>query len=226
MEYIKCDIPTENAQLAARYTALSEAAAKKRRRANRLHTLGTFVFYAVFLIVAVGLLIVGNLFSPDESGVLAVIAKGILWLLWVIFALIVGVFLGAVAAAPFWKPYEKQEKEAQRQLLQDATKELRDFYRFCAPFLVTKCYYAHDRRFDRHDVCLFFVDGKLRITANLHYGFFHPKRDLGCYILPLSEIRLTDTVYKGRTALLLECDKATFCLGIQAKAFLQNPPLR
>lgn len=87
---------------------------------------------------------------------------------------------------------------------------------------MTKCYRSSDKRFDRHDVCLFVVGDELRITANLHYGFFDPKRDLGCYGLTRQEIRLADAQYKDRSAVELVADGVTFTLGSKARTFVEK----
>ena len=96
------------------------------------------------------------------------------------------------------------------------------FYQFQEPFLVTKCYHCDDRRFDRHDVCMFAVGDELRITANLHYGFFDPKRDLGCYCLTRDEIVLSDTQYKDRLAVELQAEDVSFVLAAQAAAYIKK----
>lgn len=87
---------------------------------------------------------------------------------------------------------------------------------------MTKCYHSSDRRFTRHDVCLYFVGEELRITANLNYGFFHPERDLGCYALEREELQLTRVTCQDRPALELRAGELTFCLGQRAAAFLEG----
>jgi hypothetical protein len=87
---------------------------------------------------------------------------------------------------------------------------------------VTKCYCSSDKRFTRHDVCIYVVEDELRITANLHYGFFDPKRDLGCYCMAPQEICLSETRHEDRPAIELTVDGVSFALGIKAKSFVEK----
>ena len=146
------------------------------------------------------------------------VGKGILYG----FAFILAAIAAAVAASPLWGKRQNTEKALLREALSVACTELKAFYQFQKPFLVTKCYRSSDRRFDRHDVCMFVVGDELRITANLHYGFFDPKRDLGCYCLSRREITLSDTQHKDRSAVELQADGVSFLLATQAAAYIKK----
>ena len=160
--------------------------------------------------------------APSEASTLAIILYGLLGLLGIGVSLFVAPLIGALAAIPFWKTNRKQETYQRQEFYNRACGMLREYYEFREPFLVTKCYASSDRKFDRHDVCLFIVDDELRITANLHYGFFDPKRDLGCYALTRQEIRLQDTEHKDRPAVQLQAEDLSFTLARRAKAFIEN----
>lgn len=223
MRYLKYDGEIPNIEnLQKKGAELSGTVNRHRRRAKWLGTLGTVVFWVLFGILGAGQVFLINLIFPDEEGVVWVIvdfvAKGILYG----FAFILAAILGAVAAAPLWGKRQKTEKTLLREVLSDACAELRMFYQFQEPFLVTKCYRSSDRRFDRHDVCMFAVGDELRITANLHYGFFDPKRDLGCYCLTRDEIVLSDTQYKDRPAVELQAEGVSFVLAAQAAAYIKK----
>ena len=223
MRYFRYDGQIPNSEtIRKKGKEVSKQAQRQNCKAKALHRLGTLVFWLVFVTLAVGLLFLIVWMLPDEDGVINAIvnfiSKGLLGGVAVILAAIVG----AVAAVPLWGQQENAEKALLRQALMESCTALRQFYQFNEPFLVTKCYRSSDKRFDRHDVCLFVVGDELRITANLHYGFFDPKRDLGCYGLTRQEIRLADAQYKDRSAVELVADGVTFTLGSKARTFVEK----
>lgn len=223
MRYFKYDGPMADvSDLKQHYAGLSAKEQARRRRSLWLHRLGTVVFWLVFLAAFAGSVLLIRKIEPVSDSVLDVILYPILSIGLGFFALILSAILGAVAATPFWNKSAANEKELRQQLLNQACRELRQFYELQEPFLVTKCYLASDRRFDRHDVCLFLVDGKLRLTANLHYGFFDPRRDLGCYEFDLCEISLHPGRHKDRQAVELRAGETTFLLGLRAKTFIES----
>lgn len=223
MRYFKYSGPWEDIEsLKVRYVGLSEQARKDCRREKLLHRLGTAVFVTVMLVLWVGLLFLIRLVQPTEADALTAILFCIIGLPWVFISLFISAVVGAIAASPLWGIHRKSWKQRRQQLLHDASSQLREFYGFREPFLVTKCYQSSDRQFDRHDVCIFIVDGELRITANLHYGFFDPKRDLGCYGLTRQELSLRDAQYKDRSAVELRAGELSFLLGCRAKAFIDS----
>lgn len=204
------------------YAGLSAKEQARQRRFLWLHRLGTVVFWLLFLASFIGFVLLIRKIEPVSDSVLDAILHTILSVCLGFFALIFSAILGALAAAPLWGRNAAIEKDLRQMLLRQATQELRQFYGFQEPFLVTKCYRASDRRFDRHDVCLFLADGKLRLTVNLHYGFFDPRRDLGCYEFDLSEITLLPGQHKDREAVELRFGETAFLLGRQAKAFIEK----
>ena len=201
---------------------LSAAMNRNRRRAGLLGALGTVVFWVLFLVLGGAQIFLINWIMPGEEGIVWVIVdfvgKGILYG----FAFILAAIAAAVAASPLWGKRQNTEKALLREALSVACTELKAFYQFQKPFLGTKCYRSSDRRFDRHDVCMFVVGDELRITANLHYGFFDPKRDLGCYCLSRREITLSDTQHKDRSAVELQADGVSFLLATQAAAYIKK----
>ena len=204
------------------YAGLSAKEQARRRRFLWLHRLGTVVFWLLFLASFIGLVLLIRKIEPVSDSALDAMLHPLLLIVLGFVALILSVILGALAAAPLWGRNQAIEKDLRQVLLRQATQELRQFYGFQEPFLVTKCYRASDRRFDRHDVCLFLVDGKLRLTVNLHYGFFDLRRDLGCYEFDFSEIELLPGRYKEREAVELRFGEITFLLGQQAKTFVEQ----
>ena len=227
MRYFKYDGPREdNEALKRQYGDLSTEARRQRHKAERLRKLGTAVFSLLFFVCFIGLVILIHWLWPEEETVfgeiLAVLCKISLGFV----ALIISAIVGAVVAAPLWGRHQNAEKIFMQQTLSRACTALREYYSFQEPFLVTKCYHSSDKRFDRHDVCIFVAEDELRVTANLHYGFFDPKRDLGCYALPRQEIVLRDVQHKDCTAVELQAGDVTFCLGSKAKSFIEKQFLK
>lgn len=195
---------------------------KRLRRAKWLHRLGTAVFWIILTGVFACCIGLFRLIQPVETDLLSEILFLVGEILVGCVGLGIGVFVGAIAAVPLWEKHDKSEKQIRNQILNDACVHLREFYGFREPFAVTKCYESSDRKFSRHDVCLFVVDGELRITANLHYGFFHPEKDLGCYAVGKQEISLRDAFHKERPAVELTAGDVTFCLSSKVKPFVVN----
>ena len=223
MRYFRYDrLAADVSNLKQHYAGLSAKEQARRRRFLWLHRLGTVVFWLLFLASFIGFVLLIRKIEPVSDSVLDAILYPILLIGLGFVALILSAVLGALAATPLWGRNEAIEKDLRLTLLRRATQELRQFYGFQEPFLVTKCYRASDRRFDRHDVCLFLVDGKLRLTVNLHYGFFDLRRDLGCYEFDFSEIELLPGRYKEREAVELRFGEITFLLGRQAKTFIEK----
>lgn len=227
MRYFKYDGEVPNLETIWKNGKLRTAAMQRQcRKTKLLGKLGTVVFWVLFVALGAGLLVVVNWIMPREEGVLFEIIRFLVYGTLSGFAVIIAAIVAAVAASPLWGKRQNTEKVLLRKALSDACGELRTFYQFQEPFLVTKCYRSSDRRFDRHDVCIFVVDNELRITANLHYGFFDPKRDLGCYGLTRQEIRLIEAQHKGRSAVELHADGVTFGLGYKARTFIEKEFLK
>lgn len=223
MRYFRYSGPVADvSDLKQHYAGLSAKEQARRRRFLWLHRLGTVIFWLVFLAAFIGLVLLIHKIEPVSDSVLDTIMHTILTICLGFFALILSAILGALAAAPLWGRNQAFEKDLRQVLLRQATRDLRQFYGYQEPFLVTKCYCASDRRFDRHDVCLFLAGGKLRLTVNLHYGFFDPRRDLGCYEFDFSEITLLPGRHKDREAVELRFGEITFLLGRQAKPFIEK----
>jgi hypothetical protein len=223
MRYFKFDGAWPDIQLLKDQSAsLATLQQKQYRREKRLGRIGCVVSSLISIGTFIGFLRLIQLLAPSEASTLVIILYGLLGLLGIGVSLFVAPLIGALAAIPFWRSNRNEETRVRQQFMRLACQHLRKYYELQEPFLVTKCYTSSDRKFDRHDVCLFIADGKLRITANLHYGFFDPKRDLGCYELTRQEIRLQDTEHKDRPAVQLQAEDLSFTLGCRAKAFIEN----
>lgn len=216
VRYDKYDGPWADTQ------RLKDRVRRQCRKAKWLDRGGHILCWTTsLLLLAVSFGVIGWLLPGSEDTVLKIltyIGRSVLALVLAPLS----VMLGLVAGAPLWNIREKTRRDHLQEAQYEACGVLRDYYRFREPFLVTKCYHSTDRRFSRHDVCLYFVEEELRITANLHYGFFRPERDLGCYVLGRQELRLTKGTYHDRAAVELQAGELTFCLGQRAGAFLES----
>lgn len=223
MRYFKCDLPLDNSQLKAQYSALLAEDQKLQRKRKLLSRLGTVVFVLVLVLVLVVAGVLGNLIIPEDDGsVLMTVVNVVCRILWGLCFAILAPLAATFAAAPLWFKYPDCSEQARALLRSKGCEQLREYYGFHKPFLVTKCFDSSDRRFRRHDVCLFFVDGELRLTVNLHYGFFDSERDLGCYAFRREELQLQSVPHAGHPAAELKCGDTVFLLGIRAEKFIRD----
>lgn len=222
MRYFKCDAQPEAQDLQQQFANLSQCEQKKLRLQKPRNRIGNVLFFTVTVL----LLILGFWFVCHMSFWGGTFWQTLLLIILEIFCFacvtILAPILGVLAAYPFWNKDSIREKKQRRELLQLGCQQQRDFYGFREPFWVTKCFDASDKRFRRHDVCLFMADGELRLTVNLHYGFFDPARDLGCYAFSPEEVTVRMTQWKAHPALELTAGETTFLLGTKALPFLKK----
>lgn len=238
MRYFKYDSPTlpDTAEQKQRFAVLTKAEKKVRRRDKLLTALAWIVGVAVFLaLIALGQWthsrIVDKIFAffGDESvgwGIVSVIVVFVFTVCFMFGALIISSLIAIVAALPFWsfvtKTQHEKVKRERRELLSDSCAFLREFYGFQEPCVVTKCYDSSDKRFKDHDICLFIVDGELRLTTNLQYGFMDMRRDLGCYAFEPGELQLSESRAGERPAVEVKAGEVTFLLGQRARTFVEQ----
>ena len=124
---------------------------------------------------------------------------------------------------PMWKKVRSFNIPLmKKEIFSKACAHLRDFYGLREPYIITKCYDSSDSQFKNHDVCIFFVQDELRITADLKNGFLHGERDLGCYIFEQNEISLFKQQNGKHLSVLLKADDTFFLLGYRAKSFIEK----
>lgn len=223
MRYFKYNGPWNDTQSQRKiYMDLSALMQKKQHKACVIRKVGTAVFILVALTAFVIFKILLHQLTAEADHVITAIINFLLKLALSFCALLISTILGALTAVPFWGRYEKAEKKLMRECLQNACGTLKNFYQFQEPFIVTKCYRSSDRKFDRHDICIFIAEDRIRITANLHYGFFHPSRDLGCYELDRQDISFQNAVFKERPAIELQAGDVSFLLSRKAKTFIER----
>lgn len=128
----------------------------------------------------------------------------------------------AFVAKPLWSKSETAVFHYCREDAASGCLHLRRYYRLEKPYLLTKCYDSSIKGFVDHDICLFFVEGDLRLTVDLVNGFTHGWKDLGCYTLQLDELSLSNVKIGSREALELKAGKIWFLLGKRAGGFIQR----
>ena len=159
---------------------------------------------------------------PEGDTLLPDIINTVLCVLLFVLSLILSPIIALVVSIPFWNLQDNNAKHVRQTMRSAVCAELREFYGLCEPVLITKCYECTDGKFKDHDVCLFFVDGELRITTNLQYGFYNINKDLGCYVFSKEEIRLSHVVHGRYEATELTVDEFCITLGKKAKGFLES----
>ncbi len=140
----------------------------------------------------------------------------------ILLVLILGFLAGITLSGPIFSKTEYLPIKIGQSSMHQGCDHLRRYYGLQEPFIVTKCFACSDENFKNHDVCMFVYGDELRITADIHRGFAHGDRDLGCYAFRANEISLAKQEREGHLALELKADKVTFLLGYRAKGFIER----
>jgi hypothetical protein len=100
------------------------------------------------------------------------------------------------------------------------TTDIRKYYHYSKPFLVTKCFDCTNELFKNKDVFIFIgPNSEIRITVNLLRTY----RDLGCYYFNKNEIKCEYIEVDNKIRTLLKVnDKFSFVLGNKAKPFIKK----
>ena len=223
MRYIKYCGEIPNLETIRKSVKLrSHAVQRQYRRSKLLSALGEILFWVQFVVLGGGLVFLSAWIMPQGTDILSVMVRFVGMGLLSGLSVILSAILASLVAAPLRKKKQDTQNAMLRDALDHTCRDLKQFYQFQAPYIVTKCYHSSNRRFDRHDVCLFVADGELRIAGNLQYGFFDPNRDLGCYCLSREEITFQDARHKDRDAVELQADGICFTLGTKARSFVET----
>ncbi len=209
------DLETERKEYA-------EGCEKQHKRNERWHAFGNIVFFAVFVIVFAGAIELLSLILPKGDNAFDAAFRFFGYGFGGLIGLICGIVLGSLASTPFYTFDRRVSKSRMQQVMQKSTEHLRKFYQYQEPCLVTKCYRCSNRKWDRHDVCLYVVGDELRITTNLKYGFFRPEKDLGCYAFQRQEILLIDAMLRDTPAVELQADGVSFILSRNVISFIKK----
>jgi len=199
---------------------------KKRKKYKRQKLFKILLFFLWLIVVLTGIfcfISLSNLITVSGEKSLVNILLKILRLLiipiGIFITLIFSVFIiGKISDKIDWLKIPEKTKE----IIKNACEQLRKFYGFNSPFIVTKCYSSSNERFIRQDVCLFFKDNKIRITKDIYNGFTKGINDLGCYEFELREIEINYIIFNNKTATEIISENMNFILGKRAKFFIEK----
>lgn len=223
MRYIKWNKDAGSASCRGQYAEVMEQLEKQEKKRRRADKWVAAVSLAVHILVWVaGAFLIIQYVTMELEGLWDAILRMVLFIVLSCAVLLAGPLLGAWAANRLWKRMDRHSKQVSRELKEEGCRRIREFYGFGKPFLVTKCFESTDRKFRRHDVCLFFSDGTLRLSANLYYPMFAPEKDLGCYILEKGEFTLTQVGRGSTAATELRAGDTVFLLGSRAKEWIDR----
>lgn len=223
MRYFKCEPFTESDTYRQQYAELKARDEESSRKWRVRGKLGFAVCVLVAgLVLGGGWLLAKLLVSTEQPTVLlTVLATGARIVLSIV-VVIAALALGLLAGSLFWKQNGDNQRSERRLLLRKGCEQYREYYGFREPYLLTKCFDSSDKRFRKHDICLFTVDGELRLTVNLQYGFFDPDRDLGCYGFSREELAIEEAPWEEHPAVKLTAGETTFLLGSRTLPFLDK----
>lgn len=221
MRYIKWNKDAGSASCRGQYAEAMEQQEKQEKKRRWADKWATVIFLTVHILVWVaGAFLIIQYVTRELNGLWDAILRMVLSIVLSCAVFLAGPLLGAWAANRLWKRMDRNNRQISRKLKEEGCRAIRAFYGFSKPFLVTKCFDSTDRKFRRHDVCLFFADGTLRLSANLHYPMFDPERDLGCYIFEEGEYTLTQVDRGGSAATELRSGETVFLLGSRAMEWI------
>lgn len=220
MRYFKYSDPWPD--LEAERNEYAEGCQRQQKRNEHWAIFGMIVFISLFIIVFTGTIVLLSLVLPMGDSAFDVAFRFLGYGFGGLIGLICGIVLGSLASTPFYTFDRRVSKSRMQQVMQKSTEHLRKFYGYQEPCLVTKCYRCTNRKWDRHDVCLFVAGDELRITTNLQYGFFRPEKDLGCYAFQRQEILLKDAMFRDTPAVELQADGVSFILSRNAISFIKK----
>lgn len=188
---------------------------KKLYRKKKLYSVLLLCFWFLILAIGITMVIILSKLLPEMFSWMGLIIRiigiaGVFFLSLFIVVKISGKFVHI--------NYPEKSKE----IIHKACQHLREYYEFNYPYIITKCYYCSNEIFTNHDICLFFVKNKLRITSDIYNGFVDGHKDLGCYEFDLSEIKYQYTKFGERFSTEIAAVNIKFILGMRAKKFIET----
>lgn len=220
MRHFTLALTSEERRPVVRDIPLTAEEQKNDRFAKALDVLSVILFWMVF--IAMGILCfvtIRRIPMPQHTilRILLVLGKGLL----IIAALLLSVLLGGLVTAPICAKTQQKRSIRKREVIDKALQSMRSYYGWSEPCMVTKCYDASDRRFARRDICLFFADGELRLTADLKHGLSPKETDPGCYAFRTDELSLRHIREGDILVTELQVGETVFRLGRRAKGFVE-----
>ena len=222
MQYIQCDtLKQEDRQMVYQEIELTDEEKISDRQGKLLNFLGSFLFLVVFATIFIGsLALIIQIPFPKNPFLFVCVIISMLILGSV--ALLLSISIGLFISSPLHKKAQEKLCIQKRIRFDNSIILLREYYGWTEPCIVTKCYYSSDKKFSNRDVCIFFVDEELRITANLRHGFSIKENDPGCYSFTLDEFSIKQIQGEKFLITKLESNNLVFHLGRRAKGFIEN----
>ena len=227
MRYFKYKGPksTESIALRSQYAKYSKQEKKLARKAKFWESIGVVLLLS-FLCGSFLLCLWGLKQIPVPQNIFLAILRYIGVFFLGVVGLLVSLLIAAILSSPLFEKSSKFYKQLDSSWRQDvfsqACEHLRKYYGLQEPCIVTKCYDASDKKFKKHDVCIFVVGDELRITTNLKNGFVHREKDLGCHAFLRDEITLAKIEGEKFLMTELKAGETTFLLGYRAKGFIEK----
>ena len=216
----------EKEVLREQYARLTKIEKRLVRKDKAIHAIGTILCFLVGIACFFGCIELIARIPISDTVFLKIIDMICLVFLWIV-ATVISAIVGALVGMPFWSKAIASRSMMKQRILSQACAHLREYYGLREPCLITKCYDSSDKKFKKHDVCIFVVGDELRITTNLKNGFLHAEKDLGCYAFTFDEISLSKIQGQKNLIAELKAENAVFLLGYRAKGFIEkNVPLR
>lgn len=219
MRHFTLSLSPEERPPTVRDIPLTAEERKNDRRARALGILAAClwpIFIALFVLCLVMIL---RIPMPHNGFLFALLVLGKILL--GAGALLLSLLLGGFATTPISAQAQKKRAIRRKAVTDQALESMRAYYGWREPCMVTKCYDASDRRLVRRDICLFFADRELRLTADLKHGLSPKETDPGCYAFRADELSLTH-IQEGNILMTeLQAGEMVFRLGRRAKGFIE-----
>ena len=222
MRYFQCDtLKQEDRKMVYQDVELTDEEKKIDRQGKFLNSLGTLLFFVVFVAVFIGSLFLIVRIPTSNNPFLLILVVVAMFILG-IGALLVSVLIGSFISSPIYKMAQEKLVIQKRNCFDKSIIFLREYYGWTEPCIVTKCYDSSDEKFKNRDVCIFLVDDELRITADIRHGFSIRENDLGCYSFKIDEFSLEQIQGENFLITKFKSEDLVFHLGRRAKGFIEK----
>ena len=224
----------ENEAYKAELAAFEEQQKKLVRKEKLFGILAMVVMFAAgFAAFALLSSLISYICFPKISililNALLAIFEAVLKLMLILSSIVLACIAGLVASSPIWKIQEKTAKETAkarrahaRELAEKDCENIKEYYGFQTPNIVTKCYDCTDAKFKMKDVRIFEFEGEIRIISDFFSTVNLKEHDMGCYTFKSGEFKLVFKLYKGKPAAELTCGETKFLLAVYAKIFIDK----
>ncbi|MBQ7010723.1 MAG: hypothetical protein IJN63_03365 [Clostridia bacterium] len=185
-----------------------------------LHVLALLTAAVVFTAVFGLFLFAASIIKLPSNIVLYFLLKVLLFI-FKAAGLITAFLLAAVASFPIsnLRVYDAVDYTARNR---ENCTHLREFYGVNDDHVVTKCFDSAEKGLINKDLCIFVCGEELRICSNIVQGFKSESADVGCYALPIKEIKYETTVFNKISALRISDGDFYVTLGKRAGKIIEK----